>query len=685
MTTLASTPVPNKVTKTIRRQALVQSLESDKVTVLLSARKLYSDHDQNDTTIFTTTEGTRSQSSAHSSQDFSQEECDAVGQLLGSNTTLQKLYLEGLRSVAMLGFALQANHTLVELGLFHRPIRDGLEVLASSLASTTALRILIMENCSLVDEDIILLASMGLATNKSLYKLDLSSNNFRDDGLLQLCNALNPSYGSQVPLKTLVLKEITLGAHAATPLATLVTSSKSLQKLDLSSARILDLDPSFHTTLRDAFYSSPGLTDVRTTSAKLLAACLFSGEVEISTGSAPFLNQLREQLWPSTMDRIGFDPADRSRNIGTTLTPTFLRSITLCGMKNQSPGFFGLLCASLADNHVLVELICRKCNVDNEGATALAVALEVNRSIEHVDLRHNMIRQQGATAFGEMLCRNQTLLELLLGGNPCGQTGAEHLCKGLRNNDTLLKLDLGQCFDLSDRSVLKQTCLGLLSDALQMPSCRLISLDLSSNNVTDEQVRHIATMLADEQHSYSLHSRTRTTLRELNLAFNRISDEGASHLASALCSNRTLHRLDLSHNNITDEGIGRLALSFERSNRTLEELLLMQNVIGLHGVLSLTDAMKSNLLLTSDLDDPARMGEFCPTANLVGVPDFARQTFCFYSYVNRVRFRTFLQTAAPQEWALILRNLSTKPHPRELTHLALRNRPEICSNGASRC
>ena len=84
-----------------------------------------------------------------------------------------------------------------------------------------------------------------------------------------------------------------------------------------------------------------------------------------------------------------------------------------------------------------------------------------------------------------------------------------------------------------------------LAIALTHTNCTLNSLDLENNNITDKAVKHLATAL----------TRTNCTLESLNLADNNITDEGVKHLARALThTNCTLNSLNLMNNNITEKG-----------------------------------------------------------------------------------------------------------------------------------
>ena len=60
-------------------------------------------------------------------------------------------------------------------------------------------------------------------------------------------------------------------------------------------------------------------------------------------------------------------------------------------------------------------------------------------------------------------------------------------------------------------------------------------------------------------------------MRSINLSWNGFSDKGSKAVSAALCKNSTLMEIDLSSNRITEEGIVYLTKAFPR-NTTLEIL-----------------------------------------------------------------------------------------------------------------
>ena len=104
-------------------------------------------------------------------------------------------------------------------------------------------------------------------------------------------------------------------------------------------------------------------------------------------------------------------------------------------------------------------------------------------------------------------------------------------------------------FDLTDNNL---QSLGCIEIAKLLPGnqhnqgfCELKRLNLETNNITDEGVKHLCTAL----------THTNCKLNSLNLRDNNITDEAVKHLCTALThTNCKLNNLYLNHNNITDKG-----------------------------------------------------------------------------------------------------------------------------------
>ena len=130
------------------------------------------------------------------------------------------------------------------------------------------------------------------------------------------------------------------------------------------------------------------------------------------------------------------------------------------------------------------------------------------------------------------------------------------------------------------RNKLTSNGMPLLASSL-INNTTLKSLDLSFNRIGDLGVCALADVLLPAHHS---------SLRILYLSHAGVSDDGAKHLAELLKTNMTLAELWLSDNEIGDGGVQSLAQVLACQNKTLKFLSLSMNS-------SVTDSSIDALLL----------------------------------------------------------------------------------------
>ena len=99
-----------------------------------------------------------------------------------------------------------------------------------------------------------------------------------------------------------------------------------------------------------------------------------------------------------------------------------------------------------------------------------------------------------------------------------------------------------------------------------------------------------------------------STLQELNMSHNKISNNGISNIGKVLQINTTLEILDVSHNNISDEGaiaigeaLSNMVITNEGvtnednvQNCALQKLNLSYNIISSEGIVALSGFLKNN-------------------------------------------------------------------------------------------
>ena len=110
-------------------------------------------------------------------------------------------------------------------------------------------------------------------------------------------------------------------------------------------------------------------------------------------------------------------------------------------------------------------------------------------------------------------------------------------------------------------------------------------LNLPCNNITDDGVIVISECLKNN-----------STLQELNLTGNCITSKGAKKISEALCINKYLYKIDVSYNAIHDDGVVYISECLKHNN-TLAELNLSKNGITDKGLKMITEAIQLNAAL----------------------------------------------------------------------------------------
>ncbi|CAH2321435.1 NACHT, LRR and PYD domains-containing 3-like [Pelobates cultripes] len=380
--------------------------------------------------------------------------------------------------------------------------------------------------------------------NKSLIKLDLSGNKIQDLGLKMLCKGLTHSDCS---LQELRVQECELTSVCCEDLDFAINTNLSLKKLDLSSNKLKDSGvKSLCTGLKSPKCSLKEL---------MLSRCYLTQDCCEDLCSIIALNHSLIML-------------DLSEN-----------NLQDSGLK--------LLCAGLKDaSCTLQELRLQKCLLTSTCCEDLQEVLIVNRSVNKLRLRGNMLQDPGVkylcaglrhpnctlqelglescdvtSACCEdllsVITRNQSLTKLQLGGNKIEDLGIKILCEGLRQpNCKLQELRVPHC------GLTQSACEDLSS--VIITSNTLINLDLSGNKIQDTGVQFLCSGLV-------CHT---CRLQELSLRDCHLKSSCCENLLMVLTSNHSLILLDLSWNNFQDSGKKKLYDGLKQSLCSLQELRL---------------------------------------------------------------------------------------------------------------
>ena len=228
-------------------------------------------------------------------------------------------------------------------------------------------------------------------------------------------------------------------------------------------------------------------------------------------------------------------------------------------------------------SHSLTHLSLRNAGVHDLEAIVIGKALQSNCTLTHLTLAGNQIDDLGAIVLANSLNSNRSLQYVDLSDNDVGDSGAQELARVLRSNSSLTFLDL--CNPLRSEENVKPV---LILDSDSEIHQHFVGCDLIGASGASSLARAL---------------RSNRSLTYLDLSFNEVGKAGAAALGEALQSNCTLSHLFLCSNAIGDSGTAPLGEGLQ-SNCSLSRLYLTENGIGDPGAEALGKAMQSNHSLT---------------------------------------------------------------------------------------
>ncbi|XP_078380985.1 uncharacterized protein LOC144663792 [Oculina patagonica] len=164
-----------------------------------------------------------------------------------------------------------------------------------------------------------------------------------------------------------------------------------------------------------------------------------------------------------------------------------------------------------------------------------------------------------------------------LSSNKLTDTGVARLCEALQHSSCKVTALHLSLNQITDTGV------SWLCEALQHSSCKVTTLDLSRNQITDTGVTWLCEALQ--------HSSCKVTT--LDLSYNQITDTGVASLCEALQhSSCKVTTLDLSGNQITDTGVTWLCEALQHPSCKVTTLDLSDNQITDIGVANLCKALQ---------------------------------------------------------------------------------------------
>ena len=337
-------------------------------------------------------------------------------------------------------------------------------------------------------------------------------------------------------------------------------------------------------------------------------------------------------------------------NNGILSISEFLKSnsalckLNLSGNKIRNEGI-KKLSEAIKVNTTLQDLNISRNNITDEGANELSKGIQVNKMLQELNISKNWISKEGVMRIVEACTKNRTLHKLVCTHNNLSKSELAAINEYIRKENAVQildaswnavvarygKLDVKIIFQLLDVSkepfellgsgndtreefwnvnrLLKyerrfiQYCieesehlnlqdvnlsdmfqLDIISDGLKLNK-KITEVNLCNCRVTNEEIKVLVQAVE-----------VSTTLLNIDVSKNAISDDGVLFIANFLMINHTLVQLNLSGNKISDKGIKKLSKAMQ-VNKKLQELNISKNWISKEGVMRIVEACTKNRTL----------------------------------------------------------------------------------------
>ena len=352
---------------------------------------------------------------------------------------------------------------------------EGITCLAEMLSLNKSLSTLLLMYCELSPSDIQQLCN-ALCQNQTLTHLGLSGNSIGSDHPDALCLELSHCISEGIAglanmlsqntsLKHLELSECCISSNEAHHLANALCHNQTLETLDLEENPIgtplaesddgsLNSEPDSHDEsdcIGKGVIGFANLLSVNTCMKKLnLRCCCIKPSEAQHLAISLCQNEALEFLDLGHNDFVGHNDsvANAVGDEGATALASMLtvnKTLQALYLSDNAIGDEGAtaLASMLTVNKTLQTLYLGLNDIGVEGATALASMLTVNKTLQELNLSDNAVGgDEGATAMASMLTVNKTLKVLYLRSNSITMSGTLKLIDSLTHNTTIEKLSL---------------------------------------------------------------------------------------------------------------------------------------------------------------------------------------------------------------------------------------------------
>ena len=438
-------------------------------------------------------------------------------------------------------------------------------------------------HCCRITEEIGSGITAVLSGNRKLQVLDLSGGNLQASSVKQITKAL----GSCNSLQQLDLGGNNATEEAADDIAAVLSSNANLKVLNLDGNNLLTTGIK---KIADGLKYTCTLIELKLgnnnakEAAEDIAAVLsrntnlkvvgLNGNSLKSTGIKKVTNGLRNtfSLQKISLDNNFITGVAAAESIAKTLSHNInLQVFTINGNDLQATGVSKVV-RNLQRASNLQELGLCDNRATGKAAKDIAVTLSNKNKLQVLNLNGNYLQTAGVIEIAKAIQNILTLREMHINGNNISDEAADHIAAALLCNTKL------QVLSLNDNN-LCSTGISTVAEGLKNTTS-LKELHISNNNATKEAAEDLASVV--------LHN---NALEVLNFNGNNLETVGIIKIALNMGTS-SLTELCMSDNNITEKAADNLS-SVINHNSSLRKLNLNRNFLQKYGVQKISEALQN--------------------------------------------------------------------------------------------
>ena len=409
---------------------------------------------------------------------------------------------DGAKSLAQ---ALRTNTTLQHLSHSGNQISDdGAKSLAQALQTNTSLRYIRLHNNQIGDDGAKALAK-ALQTNTTLQYVNLSNNKIGTDGAKALAQALQ----TNTTLQYVSLSNNKIGANGINAIVAALASSDHGRLRTVRVGSHCDHATGLKFVHALAERKFPKLYDIDFIPLSRYLKELRLPRDYADKNNREILSFLRERWVPGKDSRHteqealkyldSEEPMRKKMSKRLDQSPSAVARAEAASIQPPTADVASSrvnlddLCSRIEKDDPTLTILCLlKKNIGDDGAKALAQALQTNTTLQELEHGNNQVGDDGAKALAQVLQTNKTLQRLSLSSNQISDDGARALAQALQTNTTL------QLLDLNDNQISDDGAKAL-AQALQT-NTTLHGIGLENNKIGFVGINSIVAALLSSDH-----------------------------------------------------------------------------------------------------------------------------------------------------------------------------------------